>query len=62
MGERLGKNLPELKPDLPVSHGYRFVNFTSTSSMLLPMYYKEDRCLRIIDERITGLSSVPIVD
>jgi len=59
MGERLGKNLPELKPDLPVSHGYRFVNFTSTSSMLLPMYYKEDRCLRIIDERITGLSSVP---
>ncbi len=59
MGERLGKNLPELKPDLPISHGYRFVNFTSNSSMLLPMFYKEDRCLRIIDDRTINLSNVP---
>lgn len=59
MGERLGKNLPELKPDLPISHGYRFVNFNSTSSMLLPVFYKDGQCLRTIDERTIRIASVP---
>jgi hypothetical protein len=59
MGERLGKNLPDLKPDLPVSHGYRFVNFESTSSALLPVFYKEGSCLRIVDEQTSQISSIP---
>lgn len=59
MGERLGKNLPELKPDLPISHGYRFVFFNSNSSALLPVYYKEGNCLRVVDEQTTMLTSIP---
>ncbi len=52
MGERLGKNLPDLKPGLPVSHGYRFVNFESNSDALLPVYYKEDHCLKIVENKL----------
>jgi hypothetical protein len=59
MGERLGKNLPDLKPDLPISHGYRFVNFESTSNALLPVFYKEGNCLRVVDEQTALLSSIP---
>ncbi|NMB55996.1 MAG: hypothetical protein GYA15_14980 [Leptolinea sp.] len=59
MGERLGKNLPELKPGLPVEHGYRFIFFNSTSDALVPVYYREGNCLRIVDERIGQMDSIP---
>jgi hypothetical protein len=59
MGERLGTNLPELKPGLPVEHGYRFVTFKSNSSNLLPVYYKEGSCLKIVDSNTSQGSTIP---
>jgi hypothetical protein len=59
MGERLGNNLPEMKPGLPVSHGYRFVNFQSNSSLLLPVFYKLGNCLRVVDEQLALDRSIP---
>ncbi len=59
MGERLGTNLPELKPDLPVKHGYRFVTFESTSSNLLPVFFKEGGCLKVVDKTTVLDSSIP---
>lgn len=59
MGERLGTNLPELKPDLPVKHGYRFVMFESTSSNLLPVFYKEGGCLKVVDKTTALDTSIP---
>jgi hypothetical protein len=59
MGERLGTNLPELKPGLPVEHGYRFVTFKSNSSNLLPVFYKEGSCLKVIDRQNAMVSTIP---
>jgi len=59
MGERLGKNLPELKPDLPVEHGYRFVTFKSNSNNLLPVFYKEESCLKIVNKITLLDTSIP---
>ena len=59
MGERLGTNLPELKPDLPVKHGYRFVMFESTSSNLLPVFFKEGGCLKVVDKTTALDTSIP---
>lgn len=59
MGERLGTNLPELKPGLPVDHGYRFVTFKSNSSNLLPVYFKEGSCLKVVDRETALNPSIP---
>jgi hypothetical protein len=59
MGERLGTNLPELKPDLTIKHGYRFVTFTSDSNSLLPVFYKEGSCLKVVDRQTAKLPDIP---
>ncbi len=59
MGERLGTNLPELEPGLPVDHGYRFVTFKSNSSNLLPVFYKEGSCLKVIDQNNARIPFIP---
>jgi hypothetical protein len=59
MGERLGTNLSRLEPGLPVKHGYRFLNFESTSDMLLPVYFSENKCLRVLDSSKNALINVP---
>jgi hypothetical protein len=59
MGERLGTNLPELKPDLPITHGYRFVTFKSDSNSLLPVFYKVGSCLKVIDRQTAQLPGIP---
>jgi hypothetical protein len=59
MGERLGTNLPVLEPGLPVDHGYRFVTFKSNSSNLLPVFYKEESCLKVIDQQNARTLSIP---
>lgn len=59
MGERLGTNLPELKPGLPVNHGYRFVTFNSNSSNLLPVYFNEGSCLKVVDHNTSLDPSIP---
>jgi hypothetical protein len=59
MGERLGKALPDLKPDLPVEHGYRFVTFKSNSDNLLPVFYTPNHCLRILDSSNAEIPGIP---
>jgi len=59
MGERLGSNLSDLKPNISVSHGYRFLTFESNSNNLLPVVYKDGSCLRIVDEQTVLLDSLP---
>ncbi len=59
MGERLGKNLPELKPNLTVSHGYRLVTFNSDSNSLFPVYYDPENCLKIVDESLKNHKNIP---
>lgn len=59
LGERLGKNLPALEPDMPVSHGYRFLNFSSNSNFLLPVYFDSENCLKIIDDSMSNYEKIP---
>lgn len=59
MGERLGRVLPALEPDLPVVHGYRFLTFRSTTSSIAPVYFNPPGCLRILNPEDKDLPGLP---
>ncbi len=46
---RLGAAIPELKPDLPISQGYRNTKFLGSTSQMLVFYHSGDSCLHILD-------------
>lgn len=46
---RLGAAVPELKPDLPISQGYRNTKFRGNTSQMLVFYHSGDSCLHVLD-------------
>lgn len=58
--ERLGGDLPGLKPDLPVEKGYRSLMYTGSTSQALIAFYEPPGCLLVIDPEVhASLTRLP---
>lgn len=49
---RLGKSLPDLKPDLEIYEPYRATGFSGSTSQAIVLYYAPPGCVKILDPAI----------
>jgi len=46
---RLGWEIPDLKPDLPIEQPFRSLHFSGSTNQMLVVYYQPPGCLRVLD-------------
>jgi hypothetical protein len=69
---RLGDEIPDLQPGLPIEHSYRSLNFSGSTDRIIVVYYQQHGCVRVLDEshlhqlpvdaRKTMLDALPLSD
>jgi hypothetical protein len=55
---RLGKDLPGLKPGLPIQHVYRPVTFVGSTSQAITLTYNPPGCLRVLDPQLDSVNAM----
>ena len=56
---RLGNIIPELKPNIPISYGYRATRLSSSTSNVVVFNYSPPGCLQVIDPNLDLSSTLP---
>ena len=46
---RLGREIPDLTPGLPIEHPYRSQHFSGSTDQIMVVYYQPPGCLRVLD-------------
>ncbi len=59
LDERLDTTLPALEEDLAVERTYRSFSFAGSTSDILMVYYRPDRCLRVLGPKDNLLPDLP---
>lgn len=49
LSERLGWEIPDLEPGLPIEQPFRSLHFSGTTDQMLLVYYQPPGCLRVLD-------------
>ena len=55
---RLGTDLPELTPGLPIHHVYRPVPFVGNTSQIITLTYNPPGCLRVLDPQLDSVNAM----